>query len=209
VKSKGVCNNFSMLDKSLNFLKFLREFEKIERTIYRPGEIEKAENDAEHSYQVAMMAWFLNNEFDLGLSLEKLLKYGLAHDLVETYSGDTPVYNHIVKSENSIDTKEQREKLAFERIKKEFGEFDDLIETIENYENKIDDESVFVYELDKIIPVLNIYLDKGYSWKKLKLKIEDLETQKRSKVKKVSQLVDLLEDLLDAMNRDKDKLFNQ
>ena len=56
------CYNSSMLDKSLEFLKFLRKFEQIKRKVLRPDS--RAENDAEHSYQIAMMAWFLSNEFD-------------------------------------------------------------------------------------------------------------------------------------------------
>ena len=73
-----------MVEKSLKFLKFLRSFELVERMVYRPND--RKENDAEHSFQVAMMAWFLSDQFNLKLSSEKLIKYGIVHDLIEGHS---------------------------------------------------------------------------------------------------------------------------
>jgi len=191
-----------MLDKSLEFLKFLRKFEEIKRTVYRPDGRE--ENDAEHSYQIAMMAWFLSNEFDLKLSTEKLLKYGLVHDLVEVYAGDTPAYSADLQIHQS---KKEREEKAFERITKEFTHFEELIETITAYEKKEDEESIFVYEIDKIIPALNLYMDDGYGWNKMGLTLEQIKKEKRSKVKNVKQLVDLLEETLERFEKEEGKLF--
>jgi putative hydrolase of HD superfamily len=193
-----------MLDKSLKFLKLLRELEEIKRVIYRP--LDRMENDVEHSYQVAMMAWFWADQFNLDLSHEKLLKYGLAHDLVEAYAGDTPVYGDY-KGINTIETKEKREAEALERIKKEFDNFSELIEVIEDYEEKKDMESVFIYELDKVIPALNLYLDDGYGWRKLGLTLEQVKKEKRKKVTSVKELVNLLEEALERFENEQEKLF--
>ena len=48
----------SLLESSLNFTKFMVALQKVERAIYIPGE-DRKENDAEHSYQLAMLAWYL------------------------------------------------------------------------------------------------------------------------------------------------------
>ncbi len=192
-----------MLNKTLDFLRLIRGFEKIERAIYRPDD--RKENDVEHSYQVAMIAWFLCDQLGLSLSKEKLLKYGLVHDLVEVYAGDTPVYGS--GHENTIETKKEREEKALERIKKEFGFFEELKEAIENYEEKKDEESIFIYELDKLIPPLNLYIDEGYGWNKLGLTLEEIKIEKRSKIKNVTQLVELLEETLKRFEDEKERLF--
>ena len=195
-----------MLDKSLAFLKLLRELEKVERTVFRPND--KRENDVEHSYQVAMMSWFLSDKFGLNLSSDKLLKYALAHDLIEAYSGDTCVYvKNPAISTNSIETKEEREAEAFSKVKKEFGDFRELIEIIEAYEAKKDEESIFVYEVDKILPPLNAYLDGGYGWNKLGLTLEEVKKEKRKKVTHTKQVIDLLEEALSRFEKEESKLF--
>lgn len=192
-----------MLEKSLKFLKLLRGLELVERMVYRPNDTK--ENDTEHSYQIAMMAWFLSDQFNLKLSTDKLIKYGMVHDLIEVYSGDTPVYSK--DPINTIETKKEREEKAFITLKEEFGNFKELIKTIENYEKKIDKESIFVYEIDKIVPALNIYLDNGYGWNKLNIKLEEIKQEKRSKIKNTKQLVSLLEETLDLFEKEEKKLF--
>lgn len=192
-----------MLNKTLTFLKFIRDFEKVERVIYRPND--RLENDAEHSYQVAIVAWFLSDQFKLPLSKEKLFKYGLAHDLVEVYAGDTPAYG--TGYTNTQETKKEREEKALQRIKKEFDYFNDLTETIDAYEARGDDESMFIYELDKILPALNLYLDDGYGWNKLNLTLDQINVEKRGKVKNVKELVSLLEEMLERFEKEKERLF--
>jgi putative hydrolase of HD superfamily len=145
-----------MFDESIKFLRLLRGLEKIERSIYRPDD--RRENDVEHSYQVTMLGWFLCNRFRLTLSTEKILKYGLVHDLVEVYAGDTPVYN-TKNSSNTVETKQAREKIAFLRIKEEFHLDDEFVCAIDNYEKRLDEESVFIYEVDKFVPMFNQYID--------------------------------------------------
>lgn len=46
------------LKKIFTYLHFLDEFRKIKRVIYASGE-ERLENDMEHSYQLAMLAWYM------------------------------------------------------------------------------------------------------------------------------------------------------
>lgn len=193
-----------MLDKALSFLKLTREFEKVNRMIYRPDDSQ--ENDVMHSYQVAMMAWFLSEQFNLPLSKEKLFKYGLAHDLVEVYAGDTPVYDSEGGS-NTKETKKEREAEALEKIKQEFGHFQDLVEAIESYEEMKDDESVFIYELDKILPPLNIYLDGGHGWNKFSITLDEIGAEKRRKVTNVRALIDLMEEMFARFENEKETLF--
>ncbi|MEI6887489.1 MAG: HD domain-containing protein, partial [bacterium] len=150
------------LTKLLSFTKFTHSFQKIERRIFATG-LNRNENDLEHSGQLALVAWYFIDSSKLKLNTEKVIKYALAHDLVETYAGDTYFYS---KDKKIQESKVQREKNALVRIKKEFPDFKEIEKIITKYEEKSDPESRFVYALDKIIPVLNIYLDEGRSWKR-------------------------------------------
>ena len=64
----------------VQFIEFLNKFRSIERTVYVNG-TKRLENDAEHSYQLAMVCWYLNTKLGLGYNIELILKYCLAHDL--------------------------------------------------------------------------------------------------------------------------------
>ena len=62
---------------------------------------------------------------------------------------------------------------------KEFKEFDDLHILIEQYEKKQDAESRFVYALDKIQPVLNIYTDNGRTWREKNITLQMIIDNKK------------------------------
>ena len=161
------------LTELLSFLKFTHSFQQIKRVIYTNGE-DRNENDSEHSYQLAMICWFIIQTKELKLDTDKIIKYALVHDLVEIYAGDTYFYSTDKNLQNS---KQAREKTAFERIKKEFPKLKEIHKAIKGYEALKDEESKLVYAMDKMIPVLNIYLDKGRSWKRDKVTYEMARTK--------------------------------
>lgn len=168
----------SQMEKLLEFTVFLQKFREVKRMIkFKDG---SSENDAEHSFQLAVTAWYIVSTNNLKLNLEKILMYALAHDLVEAYAGDTPAIHK--DYENERGTKKAREEEAARRMHKEFGNFKDLHEIIERYEERDDEESRFVYALDKMMPVLNIYLQDGYSWKINNISIDDVVEYKKDKI---------------------------
>ena len=57
--------------------------------------------------------------------------------------------------------KVEREAEAERQLAEEFVEFQELTNCLKKYHLRADDESRFVYALDKIQPVVNIYLDGG------------------------------------------------
>jgi len=142
------------------FLDLLERFRVVERRVRHRGE-ERLENDVEHSYQLAMAAWYVNEAGSLGLDTGLLLRYALAHDLVEAYAGDTPAYTRDAQERAS---KDAREAAAAERIAAEFPEFSELHDMIHAYEQRNDEEARFVYALDKLLPIINVYQDEGRTW---------------------------------------------
>ena len=182
-------------------MRFLHAFQSIERVAYAADSSRK-ENDAEHTFFLAMLAWYLSDSLKLGHSTEKLLRYALAHDLVEAYAGDSYVFDHEARK-----TKKEREAKSQARIKKEFPEFGTLHKSIETYEQQTDPEATFVHAVDKLIPLVINYLQGGKIWKDFKIPHADLVALKRNSIKH-EHIRELLEQFLALIEQDKKKYFD-
>jgi len=71
----------------------------------------RLENDAEHSWHLAMMVWVFAPHYEQPIDLEKALKMALIHDLPEIYAGDVPAFD----VEGRLG-KDERERRAMERL---------------------------------------------------------------------------------------------
>lgn len=156
--------------------KLLVQFQHVERRNHVPGNFER-ENDTEHSYNLAMTSWFLASNFP-HLDRDKIIRLALVHDLVEVHAGDTYVY--AVQAE--IATKQEREHAALEKLREDWPDFPDLIQHITDYETRESEEAKFVYALDKIMPIMGIFVGKGHTWQKEKITLEQLHAIKQNKV---------------------------
>lgn len=151
-----------MFSKIIEFTKLLQQFREVKRMIiYATSDV--PENDAEHSFQLAMIAWYIVELKKLPLDIGKILKYALVHDLVEVYAWDTLPFD--AKSILVL-TKREREANALERIESEFPDAKNIFQRIHEYEERSNEEAKFVYALDKIVPQYNIIIDAWKSWKK-------------------------------------------
>ncbi len=193
-----------MTEQLLNFISFTNKFQHIKRILFVTDE-DRDENDAEHSFQLAFVAWYLIAAQKLKkYDINKVIKYAIVHDLVETYAGDT----YFEADQKSKDTKHLRESKALQKITQDFAEFPEMIELINKYEERKDNESKFVYTLDKMLPVLNIYLDKGRSWKRDKVSFEMI----RNKDKKIKENKDVMKTwmkFMELVEKDRKQLFNE
>ncbi|MFZ5392423.1 MAG: HD domain-containing protein [Patescibacteria group bacterium] len=192
------------LKKLLKFVEFTHKFQQVRRVLLVNGE-ERQENDAEHSYQLALVAWYLVDSKKMKLDLEKVIRYAIVHDLVEVYAGDTYFFTTDQDLKNS---KKTRETEAAKKIAEEFSEISGINQIIFDYEEKIDEESKFVYALDKILPVMNIFLDGGRSWRKEKVDLEMLRT-KDEKVKSSPVIEGIWWDLVSELEKNKNNLFGE
>lgn len=120
----------SQIEKVLNFAKFLTLFRKVERAVYYSHDT-RPENDAEHSWQLAMVARYIISLYQLDLQLEKVFKYCLVHDLVEIYAGDVYAYTDNLEAKAK---KKEKEEQALEKITQEFTEFPEMSQLIRAYE---------------------------------------------------------------------------
>ena len=190
------------LDQILRFEELLHRFALVERVAHIKGR-DTRENDAEHSYFLPMLAWYVIDAFELPLDTNKVLQYALVHDLVEVYAGDTYIYDVEARK-----TKHEREEKARLRIAAEFPEFSSLNKLIETYETQSDPESKFVKALDKIEPIIGNYLQKGRTWKEMNVSFEEFTTNKREKTAPVAEVRELLEDIILKIEPHKSDYFN-
>lgn len=186
----------SNLIKKLKFIELVDEMKYIERVISLKND--RLESDAEHSFQLALMVITFIDDFK-ELDLLKCLKIALLHDLVEIYAWDT-----YFMDEEWRKTKKIREIEALNKLEKILwkSSFYDFRNIIEEYNEQITDESIFVNDLDKIQPVIQIYLQKGLDLTTYKVKTEDLKNNKYKNVSNKFGLQKLLDIYFERMNKE-------
>lgn len=96
-------------DALMNKFGFIVELDKLKSVFRRTLLLDKsrAENDAEHSWEMATMAPVLHSSGEPGTDLLRVLKMLLIHDLVEIDAGDTYVHD-----QNGIRHQAEREAAA-------------------------------------------------------------------------------------------------
>lgn len=165
-----------MKDRLAQQVAFLLEIDKL-KTIFRRTSLvhaQRFENDAEHSWHLALAAMILAEHADEVVDLGRVLQLVLVHDLVEIDAGDTYCYD----AEGAKD-KARREELAARRI---FGllprdqelEFRALWNEFEAGESP---EARFANALDRFQPVLFNLVNQGRSWRENGIKRSQVDTR--------------------------------
>lgn len=183
------------LKRIIELHELLDSFAAIERVIHikRRGKFE-LESDTEHSYNLAMTAWFIADHFP-EIDKDKVIKLGLVHDLVEIHAGDTFAF----AEQEHLDSKAAREAAAQKLLAEDWKDFPDLHAAIQEYEERETPEARFVYALDKLMPMFTIYLNEGRTWHEHNLSLDRLHNEKKHKVQvspEISPYVDELYELL-------------
>lgn len=151
-------------DRLKRQIEFIDEVDKI-KNIFRQTRIHdgsRYENDAEHSWHLALMAMLLSEHADSpGLDLLKVIRMVIIHDIVEIDAGDTFCYDEAANMD-----KLERESKAADRI---FGILPNdqgsyLKQLWVEFDEMKSPEARFAASLDRLQPVLLNYLNKGGSW---------------------------------------------
>lgn len=144
---------------------FLLELDKL-KNIYRQTLVlheDRQENDAEHSFHLAIMASILAEHANEKVDVLHVMKMVLVHDVVEIDAGDTYCYDA-----KGNEDKLERELKAADRLfallpEEQEREFRGLWE---EFEAKATPEAKFANALDRIQPMLLNYKKGGVSWMK-------------------------------------------
>ena len=158
---KDMTVEMERLEKQVRFILEVDKVKNIFRQTYLADGGRK-ENDAEHSWHLALMAVLLQEHMKEKADLIKVMAMVLIHDLVEIDAGDTYAYD-----EKGAQTKREREVKAADRIfgllpEDQGAYFRELWEEFEDYETP---EAKFAHLLDNFQPLLLNDASGGKSWK--------------------------------------------
>lgn len=191
------------LESLEKFMRLLHGVQRVKRVARRPDEREMT-NTAEHTFELSLVCWYIIAVNNLSLNLEKVLRYALAHDLIEAYAGDTYAYD-----EEARKTKAIREAAALERIEQEFPEFSDLTQTIHEYETRRTPEARFVYAADKLVDPLNASMEEVQSfWKEFDVSWNTLMEHKNPKIALSEHIVPLWDELVKKLEAKRGFFFH-
>ena len=145
-------------------LSFALEIDK-EKNIFRQTHLSghgRNENDAEHAWHMAIMAYLLREYANEKVDIAKVMLMCLIHDIVEIDAGDTYAYDA-----EGLKTQKAREDAAKERIfsllpadQKE--ELTALFDEFEEYQTP---EAKFAHSMDNLQPLLLNNSNGGGDWR--------------------------------------------
>ncbi len=163
------------LQQQIDFIKEIDKLKYIQRKT-KLFNSNRNENDAEHSWHLAMMALVLSEHANAEVDLLKVLKMVLIHDIVEIDAGDTFLYDTQKSHLNTDD-----ERLAAERI---FGllptkQAETLIAIWEEFEAGETNEAKFAKSMDRLEPLLQNANNEGGTWKEFKVDYHTVYEKKK------------------------------
>ena len=149
------------LDQQLKFTAEIDQMTSVyRRTLLISGE--RRENDAEHSWHIAVMALLFKEYCVEEPNVERAIKMCVVHDLIEIYAGDTFAYDP-----QGNESKAGREKAAADRLfaqlpPEQGAEIRALWEEFDAAETT---DAKYAACLDRIQPFLHNTLTEGHTWR--------------------------------------------
>ena len=166
-------------DNLIKQVAFIKEIDKL-KYIQRKTRLfnsDRHENDAEHSWHLAMMTIVLAEHSDQKIDILKVLKMVLIHDIVEIDAGDTFIYD---TTKNHTNTEE--EFIAAKRI---FGllpaaQAEEFITIWQEFEDGLTNEAKFAKSMDRFEPLLQNTSNNGGTWAEFKVPYQQVYNKKKA-----------------------------
>jgi putative hydrolases of HD superfamily len=181
------------LSKQVSFIKEIDKIKYIQRKT-KLFNSNRPENDAEHSWHLAMMTIVLAEHSDTPIDLLKVIKMVLIHDIVEIDAGDTFIYD-TQNSHTNTDNERMAAKRIFGLLPKE--QADELIAIWEEFETGETNEAKFAKSMDRFEPLLQNTSNNGGSWKEFDVDYEKVYEKKKVIKAGSSSLWNYAENLID------------
>ena len=149
------------LKKQLDFILEIDKEKNILRQTHLSGH-GRRENDSEHAWHMAIMAYLLRDYSNEPVDIAKVMLMCLIHDIVEIDAGDTFAYD-----EEGRKTQKAREDAAKERIFSILPEDqkNELIALFDEFEDCETSESKYAHAMDNLQPLLLNHSNNGDDWK--------------------------------------------
>ncbi len=153
--------DYEILLKQIDFIKEIDKVKYIQRKT-KLFNSNRNENDAEHSWHLAMMAMVLAEHTNEAIDILKVIKMVLIHDIVEIDAGDTFIYD-TQKNHANTDQERQAANRIFGLLPQ--GQSEDFIAVWEEFEAGITPEAKFAKAMDRLEPLLQNTSNNGGTWK--------------------------------------------
>ena len=149
------------LKKQMDFMLEVDKSKFVRRQTYLSDGIRR-ENDAEHSWHLALMAALLSEHANETIDTAKTMLMVLIHDIVEIDAGDTYAYDT-----EGLKTQKKREDAAKDRIYSLLPEDqkDKLIAFFDEFEENQTPEAKFAHAMDNLQPLLLNDSNDGGDWR--------------------------------------------
>ena len=149
------------LTAQLAFLVELDRMKTIERQspIYAGG---RRENDAEHSWHIAVMAMVLREYAAEPVDMGHVLEMLTVHDLIEIYAGDTFAYDAAGNSDKAAREAASADRLYAMLPEEQGAYYRALWEEFDAMETA---DARFAASLDRFQPLLSNWLNEGGTWR--------------------------------------------
>jgi 5'-deoxynucleotidase YfbR-like HD superfamily hydrolase len=162
------------LDDLLSLVKHIViPFYQVKRHTPIRAEGGRYENDAEHSWSVALMATALAPHIDPKLDIGKICQFATVHDLVEVHADDTSIF----ADEAMKASKDNREEMALLKLQEDLKALPWISTTIKEYEAQTSIEAQFVKSVDKLLPLIFDYIEDGLFYQENKITVEEWQAQ--------------------------------
>jgi putative hydrolases of HD superfamily len=122
---------------------------------------DRRENDAEHSWHLALMVMVLAEYADEPIDVGHTIKLVVVHDLVEIYAGDTPIYDAEL-GKSQVEREEAAADQLFGILPEDAGL--QLRALWDEFETRATPEARFAKAMDRLQPLLLNWMAKGGTW---------------------------------------------
>ena len=182
-------------NKLLQQVEFIKEIDKL-KYVQRKTRLfnsNRCENDAEHSWHLAMMTIIFAEHANHPINVLKVLKMVLIHDIVEIDAGDTFIYDTAKSHDNT-----EEELLAAKRI---FGllptaQAIEFIQIWLEFEEGMTEEAKFARSMDRFEPLLQNTSNNGGTWAEFNVSYDRVYNKKKAIEKGSTSIWKYAEDLL-------------
>ncbi len=169
-------------EKQISFVKEIDKLKYIQRktSLFNSN---RHENDAEHSWHLAMMALVMSDQSNKKIDLLKVIKMLLIHDIVEIDAGDTFLFD-TTKSHDNTEEELKAAKRIFGILPEDQAK--DLIAIWKEFEAAETAEAKFAKAMDRLAPMMQNASNDGGTWKEFDVPYETV-IEKKEKIKEGSE----------------------
>ncbi len=144
-------------------LRFTVEIDKMTSILRRTMLIDgsRRENDAEHSWHIAVMALFFEEYATQPVDVSRAVKMCVVHDLIEIYAGDTFAYDTAGNADKAEREAAAADKLFAQLPSEQGAEIRSLWEEFDAMQTP---DSKYAACMDRLQPFLHNTLTGGHTW---------------------------------------------